>query len=130
MGSATRILDFQNVLSCASSGVIRSSYISRRTQTIHLTLGLRLGLFPGTIISTIYLISLISSILCMCLISLTLSCMLFTPSSFLKSSLFTLSLSVTPLIVLKILISSFSRESVLPFFQLSNILLHTEVLVQ
>ena len=43
------------------------------------------------------------------LISLTFSCMLFTPSSFLMSTLFTLSLSVTPLILLNILISIFSR---------------------
>ena len=51
-------------------------------------------------------------ILCICpyhrsLISLTFSCMLFTPSSFLMSTLFTLSLSVTPLILLNILISVF-----------------------
>ena len=55
-----------------------------------------------------------SSILCMCpyqrsLIFLTFSCILFTPSSFLMSTLFTLSLSGTPLILLNILISVFSR---------------------
>ena len=114
MGSAAQILYFQNVLSWASSGVIRSSCISLRTQSIYLPLGLPLGIFPGTIISTIARISLFSSILCMCpyqhsLISLTFSCMLFTPSSFLKSTLFTLSLSVTPLILLNIFISVFSR---------------------
>ena len=55
-----------------------------------------------------------SSILCMCpyqrsLISLTFSWMLLTPSSFLISTLFTLSLNVTPFILLNILISVFSR---------------------
>ena len=99
-GSAAQILDFQNVLSWASAGVTRSSSISLWTQSIHLPLGFPLGLFPGTIISTIALTSLFSSILCMCpyqcsLISLTFSLMLFTPSSFLMSTLFTLSLSVT-----------------------------------
>ena len=108
------MLDFQNVLSWASSGVIRSVCISLRTQSIHLPLGLPLGLFPGTIMSTTALTSLFSSILCMCpyqrsFISLTYSCMLFTPSSFLMSILFTLSLSVTPLILCNILISVFSR---------------------
>ena len=44
-----------------------------------------------------------------CFLSLTFSCMLFTPSSFLMSTLFTLSLSVTPFILLNILISVFSR---------------------
>ena len=88
-----QILDFQNVLSWAFSGVICSSCLSLWTQSIHLPLGLPLGLFPGTIISTTALTSLFSSILCMCpyqrsLISLTFSCMLFTPSSFLMSSLF------------------------------------------
>ena len=73
-----------------------------------------LGLFPGTTMSTIARTSLFSSILCMCpyqrsLISLTVSCMLFTPSSFLMSTLFTLSHSVTPLILLNILIYVFSR---------------------
>ena len=96
MGSAARILDLQNVLSWASSGVIRSACICLWTQSIHLPLGLSLGLFPGTLMSTIALTSLFSSILCMCpyqrsLISLTFSCMLFTPSSFLMSTLFTLS---------------------------------------
>ncbi|KAK2191315.1 hypothetical protein NP493_54g01000 [Ridgeia piscesae] len=47
--------------------------------------------------STTALTSLFSSILCMCpyqrsLISLTFSCILFTPSCFLMSTLFTLSL--------------------------------------
>ena len=101
MGSATRILYFQNVQSCASSGVIRSACISLRMQSIHLPLGLPLGCFPGTIMSTTALTSLFSSILCMCpyqrgLISLTFSCILFTPCSFLMSTLFTLSLCVTP----------------------------------
>ena len=43
------------------------------------------------------------------LISLTFSCILVTPSCFLMSTLFTLSLSVTPLILRNILISVFSR---------------------
>ena len=78
--------------------VIRSACISLWTQSIHLPL----GLFPATLMSTIALTSLFSSILSMCpyqrsLISLTFSCILFTPSSFLVSTLFTLSLSVTPL---------------------------------
>ena len=89
-----RILDFQNVLSCASSGVIRSVCISLRTPSIHLPLGLPLGLFPGTLLSPTALTSF-SSILCICpyqcsLISLTFSRMLLTPSSFLMSTLFTL----------------------------------------
>ena len=105
-----QILDFQNVLSWASSGVIRSSCMSLRTPSTHLPLGLPLGLFPGTLMSPTALTSLFSSILCMCpylrsLISLTFSCMLLTPSSFLMPTLFTLSLSVTPLILLNILIS-------------------------
>ena len=100
MGSAARILDFQNVLSWASSRVICSSCMSLRTPSIHLPLGLPLGLFPGTLMSPTALTSLFSSILCMCpyqrsLISLTFSCMLLTPSSFLMPTLFTLSLSVT-----------------------------------
>ena len=61
-----RILDFQNVLSCASSGVIHSVYISLRTPSIHLPLGLPLGLFPGTLMSPTALTSLFFSILCMC----------------------------------------------------------------
>ena len=43
------------------------------------------------------------------LISLTFSCMLFTPNSFLMSTVFTLSLSVTPLILINIPIFVFSR---------------------
>ena len=114
VGSAARILDFLNVLSWASSGVIRSACISLRTQSNHLPLGLPLGLFPGTLMSTTALTSLFSSILCMCpyqrsLSSLTFSYILVTPSSFLMSTLFTLSLSVTPLILRNILISVFSR---------------------
>ena len=114
MGSAARILDFQNVLSWASSGVIRNACISLRTQSSHLPVGLPLGLFPGSLMSPTALISLFSSILCMCpyqrsLISLTFSYMLLTPSSFLISTLFTLFLSVTPLSILNILISVFSR---------------------
>ena len=66
MASAARILDFQNVLSWASSGVIRSACKSLRTQSIHLPLGLPLGLFLGTLMSTTALTSLFSSILCMC----------------------------------------------------------------
>ena len=86
---AARILDFQNVLSWASSGVIRSACISLWIPSIYLPL----GLFPGTIMSTTALTLLFSSILCMCpyqhsLISLTFSCMLFTPSSFLMSTLY------------------------------------------
>ena len=114
MGSAVRILDFQNVLSCASSGVIRSACISLRTPSTHLPLGLPLGLFPGTLMSPTALTSLCSSILCMCpyhssLIYLTFSCMRLTPSSFLMSTLFTLSLNVTPFILLNILISVYLR---------------------
>ena len=114
MGSAARILDFHNVLSLTSSGVIRSACMSLRTQSIHLPLGLPLGLFPGTLMSTTALTLLFSSILCMCpyqrsLISLTISLMLLTHSSFLMSTLFTLSLSVTPLILRNILIPVFSR---------------------
>ena len=114
MGSAARILGFQNVLSWASFGVIRSVCTSLRTPSIHLPLGRPLGLFPGTLMSPTALTSLFSSILCMCpyqhsLISLTFSCMLLTPSSFLMSTLFTFSLSVTPFILLNIIISVFSR---------------------
>ena len=113
-GSAARIRDFQNILSWVSSGGIRSSCITLRTQSLHLPFRFRLGLFPGTIMSTTALTSMFYSILCMCpyqrsLISMTFSCMLFTPSSFLMPTLFTLSLSVTPLIFLNILISVFSR---------------------
>ena len=73
-----------------------------------------LGLFPGILMSTTALTSLFSSILCMCpyqrsLISLTFSCILFTPSSFMMAIIFTLSLSVTRLILRYILISVFSR---------------------
>ena len=98
MGSSARILDFHNVLSCASSRVIRSVCISLRMPSIHLHLGLPLGLFPGTLMSLTALTSF-SSILCMCpyqrsLISLTFSCMLLTPGSFLMSTLFTLSLNI------------------------------------
>ena len=116
VGSAARILDFQNVLSWTSSGVIRSACISiyLRTQSIHLPLGLPLGFFSGTLMSTTALTSLFSSILCMCpyqssLISLIFSCILVTPSSFLVSTLFSFSLSVIPLILRNILISVFSR---------------------
>ena len=96
MGSAARILDFKNVLSWASSRVIRSACISLRTQSIHLPLGFPLVFFLA--LSTA-LTSLFSSILCICpyqrsLISLTFSCMLFITSSFLLSTLFTLSLSL------------------------------------
>ena len=89
MGSAARVFDFQNVLSWASSGMIRSSCMSLRTKSIIFPLGLPLRLFPGTIMSTIARTSSFSS----SLISLTFSCMLFTPSSFLMSTLFTLSLN-------------------------------------
>ena len=114
MGSAARILDFQNVLCWASSGVISSACISLRTPSIHLPLCLPLGLFPGTLMSPTALTSLFFFILCMCpyqhsLISLTFSCMLLTPSSFLMSTLFTLSHNVAPFILLNILISVFSR---------------------
>ena len=114
MGSAARILDFLNVMSRASAGVIRSACISRRTQSIHLPLGLPVGLFPATLMTPIALTSLFSSILCMrpyqrSLISLTFSCILLTPSSFLMSTLFTLSLNITPCILLNILISVYSR---------------------
>ena len=94
--------------------MIRSACISLRTQSIHLPLGLPLGLFPGTLMSITALSSLFSSILCMCpyqrsIISLTFSCILFTPSSFLMCAFFTSSLSVTPLIFRYILISVLSR---------------------
>ena len=113
MGSAARILDFQNVLSWASPGVISTACISLRTPSIHLPLGLPLGLFPGTLMSPTALTSFYS-ILCMCsyqrsVISLTFSCMLLTPSSFLMSPFITLSLNVTPFIPHNILISVFSR---------------------
>ena len=113
MGAAARIHHFQNVLSCASSGVISSVCISHRTPSIHILLGLPLGLFPGTLMSQTALTSF-SSILCMCpyqrgIISHTFSCMLLTLSAFLISTLFTLSLNVTPFILLNILISVFSR---------------------
>ena len=125
------MIDFQNVLSCISSGVIRSSCMSFQTQSIHLPLGLPLGLFPGTIMSITALTSLFSSILCMCpyqrsLISLTFSLMLFTRSSFLMSTLFTLSFSVTS-IILPTSSSLFSRESVLPSLQLSVFSFYTSV---
>ena len=51
-GQRPEFLISQNVLSWASSGVIRSACISLRTQSTHLPLGLPLGLFPGTIMST------------------------------------------------------------------------------
>ena len=75
--------------------MIRSACISLRTQSIHLPLGLPFGLFPGTLMSTTAHSSSFSSILSMCsyqrsLISLTFSCILVTPSSFLMSTLFTL----------------------------------------
>ena len=84
------------------------------SQSIHLPLCLPLGPFPGTIMSTIVLTSLFFSIICICPyqrshISLTFCFTLFTPSSFLMSTRFTLSLCVTPLILLNILISGFSR---------------------
>ena len=78
------------------SGVIRSTCISLRTPSIHLPLGLPLGLFPGSLMSPTALASLFSSILCMylyqrSLISLTFCCMLLTPSSFLMSTLYSVS---------------------------------------
>ena len=87
-------------------GMVRSVCISVRMPSIHLPLGLPLGLFPGTLMSPTALTSF-SSILCMCpyqhsLISLTFSCMLLTSSSFLMSTLFTLSLNVTPFILLEL----------------------------
>ena len=115
MGSTARIIDFQNVLSWASSGVIRSACISLRTQFIHLPFGLPLDFFLALSCQQLLsLSSLFSSILCMCpyqcsLISLSFSCILVTPSSFLMSTLFTLSHSVTRLILRNILISVFSR---------------------
>ena len=88
MGSAAQILDLQNVLHWASSGVIHSSCMSLQMQSIHLPL----GIFPGTTMSTIALTSF-SSILCVCPyqhnpISLTFFFMLFTSSSFLMSTLY------------------------------------------
>ena len=109
----TRILDFQNVLSWAFSGVIRSACISLRTQSIHLPLVSPLVFFLA--LSCQQLLSLrsflpFSACVRTSVVSfLLLSLILFTPSSFLMSTLFTLSLSVTPLILRNILISVFSR---------------------
>ena len=78
-----RILDFQNVLSWVSSGVIRSA-CNIPSDTIHPSPSWSpLGLFPGTLMSTTALTSLFSSILCMCpyqrsRISFTFSCILVT----------------------------------------------------
>ena len=115
MGSAARILAFQNVLSWASSGVIRlSAYPFGRNPSIHLPLGLPLGAFSwhSRVNNCSHFVVFFHSLHVSyqrSLISLTFSCILFTPSSFRMSTLFTLSLSVTPLILLNILISVFSR---------------------
>ena len=84
---SAQILDFHNVLSWASCGMIRSCCMSLRTQSIHLPL----GLFPGTIMSTIALTSLFSSILWICPYQHSLNSQIFcfmlsTPSSFLMST--------------------------------------------
>ena len=110
MGSAARIIDSQNVLSWASSGVIRSSCVSLRMQSIHLPFGLPLGLSPA--LSCQQLLSLRCSLpfsarVHTSVVSFLLLSLVYY--SFLMSILFVLSLSVTPLILLNILIDVFSR---------------------
>ena len=113
-GSAVRIRRLQKFLSSASSGTTRSSRMSRFTRSRHLPLGLPLGRLPGISMSITFLRLLSCSLRCTCpnhlsLLSLALLFILPTPSSFLISSLFILSFTVTPLILLSILISVFSR---------------------
>ena len=113
-GSAVRIRRLQKFLSSASSGPTRSSRMSRFTRSRHLPLGLPLGRHPGISMSITCLRLLSCSLRCTCpnhlsLLSLALLFILPTPSSFLISSLFILSFTVTPLILLSILISVFSR---------------------
>ena len=112
--SAVRIRRLQKFLSYASSGTTRSSRMSRFTRSRHLPLGLPLGRLRGISMSITCLRLLSCSLRCTCpnhlsLLSLALLFILPTPSSFLISSLFILSFTVTPLILLSILISVFSR---------------------
>ena len=90
----------QNSLSpeCSVLGILRGDpqFLHVPSQSIYLPLGVPLVFLSGTIMSTIALTSLFSSILCMCshqrsLISLTFSFMMFTPSSFLRSTFYTVS---------------------------------------
>ena len=113
-GSAVRIRRLQKFLSSASSGTTHSSRMSRFTRSRHLPLGLPLGRLPGISMSITCLRLLSCSLRCTCpnqlsLLSLALLFILPTPRSFLISSLFILSFTVTPLILLSILISVFSR---------------------
>ena len=113
-GSAVRICRLQKFMSSASSGTTRSSRMSRFTRSRHLPLGLPLGRLPGISMSITCLRLLSCSLRCTCpnhlsLLSLALLFILPTPSSFLISSRFILSFTVTPLILLSILISVFSR---------------------
>ena len=113
-GSAVRIRRLQMFLSSASSGTTRSSRMSRSTRSHHLSLGLPLGRLPGISMSITCLRLLSCSLRCTCpnhlsLLSLALLFIPPTPSSFLISSLFILSFTVTALILLSILISVFSR---------------------
>ena len=113
-GSAVRIRRLQKFLSSASSGTTRSSRMSLSTRSRHLPLGMPLGRLPGISMSITCLRLLSCSLRCPCpnhlsLLSLALLFILPTPSSFLISSLFILSFTVTSLILLSILISVFSR---------------------
>ena len=113
-GSAVRISRLQKFLSSVSAGTTRSSRMSRFTRSRHLPLGLPLGRLPGISMSITCLRLLSCSLRCTCpnhlsLLSLALLFILSTPSSFLISSLFILSFTVTPLILLSILSSVFSR---------------------
>ena len=86
----------------------------RFTRSRHLPLGLSLGRLSGISMSISCLILLSCSLRCTCpnhlsLLSLALLFILPTPSSFLIYSLFILSFTVIPLILLSILISVFSR---------------------
>ena len=88
--------------------------MSRFTRSRHLPLGLPPGRLPGISMSITCLRLLSCSLRCTCpnhlsLLSLALLFILPTPSSFLISSLFILSFTVTPLILLRILSSVFSR---------------------
>ena len=103
--------------------------MSRFTRSRHLPLGLPLGRLPGISMPITCLRLLSCSLRCTCpnhlsLLSLVLLFILPTPSSFLISSLFILSFTVTPLILLSILISVFSRIFSLSL-RSSSILLHT-----
>ena len=113
-GSSVRIRGLQKFLSSASSGTTRSSRMSRSTRSRHLPLGLPLGRLPGISMSITCLRLLSCSLRCTCpnhlsLLSLALLFILPTPSSYMISSIFFLSFTVTPLILLSILISVFSR---------------------